>query len=49
MFEGYEYPIECVKIYDIPAIEIAKAIIEKDPSSHIHVPMLADRAAIYPK
>jgi AraC-like DNA-binding protein len=44
--EGYEHPIERTKIYDIPAIELAKAIIEKDPSSHIHIPMLADRAGI---
>jgi AraC-like DNA-binding protein len=43
---GYEYPIERTKLYDIPALELAKAIIEKDPVSHIHIPMLADRAGI---
>lgn len=44
--EGYEHPIERTKLYDIPAIELAKSIIEKDPVSHIHIPMLADRAGI---
>jgi AraC-like DNA-binding protein len=43
---GYEHPIEYTKLYDVPAIEMAKAIIEKDPASHIHIPMLADRAGI---
>jgi AraC-like DNA-binding protein len=46
IIEGYEHPIERTKLYDIPAIELAKAIIEKDPVSHIHIPMLADRAGI---
>lgn len=44
--EGYEHPIERTKLYDIPALELARQIIEKDPSSHIHIPMLADRAGI---
>lgn len=43
---GYEHPIERTKIYDIPALELAKSIIEKDPSSHIHIPMLANKAGI---
>jgi AraC family transcriptional activator of pyochelin receptor len=46
LITGYEHPIERTKIYDVPAIELAKAIIEKDPSSHIRIPMLADRAGI---
>jgi len=44
--EGYDQPIERTKLYDIPALEKAKSIIEKDPVSHIHIPMLADRAGI---
>lgn len=44
--EGYEHPIEHTKLYDIPALELARQIIEKDPSSHIHIPMLADKAGI---
>ena len=44
--EGYDHPIERTKLYDVPALELAKAIIEKDPVSHIHIPMLADRAGI---
>lgn len=44
--EGYEHPIERTKLYDIPALELARQIIEKDPCSHIHIPMLADRAGI---
>lgn len=44
--EGYEHPIERTKLYDIPALELAKSIIEKDPVSHIHIPMLADKAGI---
>jgi AraC family transcriptional activator of pyochelin receptor len=44
--EGYDHPIERTKLYDVPALELAKAIIEKDPTEHIHIPMLADRAGI---
>jgi AraC-like DNA-binding protein len=44
--EGYEHPIERTKLYDVPALEKAKQIIDKDPASHIHIPMLADKAGI---
>jgi AraC family transcriptional activator of pyochelin receptor len=44
--QGYEHPIERTKLYDVPALELSKSIIEKDPASHIHIPMLADRAGI---
>ena len=44
--DGYCLPIERTKIYDIPALELAKSIIEKDPVTHIHIPMLADKAGI---
>jgi len=43
---GYELPIEYTKLYDVPAIELARKIIERDPASHIHIPMLADKAGI---
>jgi AraC-like DNA-binding protein len=43
---GYEYPIERTKLYDIPALEFAKSIIEKDPVRHIHISVLADKAGI---
>lgn len=43
---GYEHPIARTKLYDVPAIEFAKSLIEKDPISHIHIPMLADKAGI---
>jgi AraC-like DNA-binding protein len=43
---GYEHTIERTKLYDVPAIELAKSIIDKDPISHIHIPMLADKAGI---
>lgn len=43
---GYEQPISRTKLYDVPAIEFAKSIIEKDPVAHIHIPMLADKAGI---
>ena len=43
---GYAYPIERTKLYDVPAIELAKSIIEKDPVNHLHIPILADRAGI---
>jgi len=43
---GYAHPIERTKLYDVPALELAKQIIDKDPCSHIHIPMLADRAGI---
>ena len=43
---GYEYPIERTKLYDIPAIEMAKALIDKDPVTHIHIGKLADKAGI---
>ena len=44
--EGSACPIERTKLYDVPAIELAKSLIEKDPFSHIHIPMLADKAGI---
>ena len=43
---GYAHPIERTKLYDVPAIELAKSIIEKDPVNHLHIPVLADRAGI---
>lgn len=43
---GYDCPIERTKLYDIPALELAKSIIEKDPVRHIHISMLADKAGI---
>jgi AraC family transcriptional activator of pyochelin receptor len=46
MIGGYAHPIERTKLYDVPALELAKQIIDKDPYSHIHIPMLADRAGI---
>jgi AraC-like DNA-binding protein len=44
--EGYECPIERTKLYDIPALELAKALIEKDPVRHIHISVLADKVGI---
>lgn len=44
--EGYDCPIERTKLYDIPALELAKALIEKNPVAHIHIPILADKAGI---
>jgi len=44
--EGYECPIERTKLYDVPALELAKALIEKDPVRHIHISVLADKAGI---
>ena len=46
MIGGYAHPIERTKLYDVPAIELAKSIIDKDPISHIHIPMLADKAGV---
>src|ERR1700733_6564376 len=43
---GYAHPIERTKLYDVPAIELAKSLIEKDPVNHLHIPILADRAGI---
>jgi AraC-like DNA-binding protein len=43
---GHANPIERTKLYDVPAIELAKSIIEKDPVNHLHIPILADRAGI---
>lgn len=43
---GYEQLISRTKLYDVPAIELAKSLIEKDPVAHIHIPMLADKAGI---
>jgi AraC-like DNA-binding protein len=43
---GYDHPIERTKLYDVPAIELAKSIIEKDPVNHLHIPILANRAGI---
>jgi AraC-like DNA-binding protein len=43
---GYQSPIEKTKLYDIPAIELAKALIDKNPVAHIHIARLADKAGI---
>jgi AraC family transcriptional activator of pyochelin receptor len=43
---GYAHPIERTKLYDVPAIELAKSLIEKDPVNHLNIPILADRAGI---
>jgi AraC-like DNA-binding protein len=43
---GYEQPISRTKLYDVPAIELARSIIDRDPVAHIHIPMLADKAGI---
>jgi len=43
---GYDCPIERTKLYDIPALELAKSIIEKDPVRHIHISTLAEKAGI---
>ena len=43
---GYAHPIERTKLYDVPAIELAKSLIEKNPVNHLHIPILADRAGI---
>ena len=43
---GYKCPIERTKLYDIPALELAKSIIEKDPIKHIYISDLADIAGI---
>jgi len=46
MIEGYGHPIERTKLYDIPALELAKSLIDRDPTSHIHIPLLAGKAGI---
>lgn len=46
VIDGCRHPIERTKLYDIPAIERAKQIIERDPIPHIHIPVLADKAGI---
>jgi AraC-like DNA-binding protein len=44
--EGYDCPIERTKIYDVPALELAKAIIDQNPVKHLHISVLADKAGI---
>jgi len=39
-------PIEKTKLYDIPAIEKAKQIIETDPSEHIFISRLAEKVGL---
>jgi AraC family transcriptional activator of pyochelin receptor len=43
---GCDHPIFRTKLYDVAALELAKSIIEKDPISHIHIPILAVKAGI---
>jgi AraC-like DNA-binding protein len=43
---GYDQPISRTKLYDVPALELARSIIERDPVAHIHIPMLANKAGI---
>jgi len=40
-FYHLDVPIEKTKLYDIPALEKAKQIIEKDPSEHFSISRLA--------
>ena len=47
LVRGYQHPIERSKPYDVPAIELANSIIEKNPVSLIHIPMLADKVGIH--
>lgn len=46
IIEGYSFPIECIKLYDIPFLELAKPIIEKNAAFHVHLPVLADKVGI---
>ena len=46
LIRGYQHPVERTRLYDVLAIEPAKSFIEKDPVSHIHIPVLADKAGI---
>jgi AraC-like DNA-binding protein len=39
-------PIERTKLFDVPALELAKSFIDKDPAIHIRVSNLADKAGI---
>jgi len=43
---GYDHPIASEKIYDVPAIEFARRIIERNPYDHIHIPILTDKTGI---
>src|ERR1700744_4224815 len=43
---GYSHPIEYTKLYDVPAIELAKSLIDRDPGVHIPISSLADKAGI---
>ena len=42
----FDVPIEKTKLYDIPAIEKAKQIIETDPSEHIFISRLAEKVGL---
>jgi AraC family transcriptional regulator, transcriptional activator of the genes for pyochelin and ferripyochelin receptors len=44
--EGYDHPIERTKLYDIPALELAKSFIDQDPEAHVDILTLADKAGI---
>jgi len=41
-----DVPIEKTKLYDIPAIEKAKQIIETDPSEHFYISTLAEKVGL---
>lgn len=42
----FDIPIEKTKLYDIPAIEKAKEIIEMHPSEHFYISTLAEKVGI---
>ena len=46
-FYHLDVPIEKTKLYDIPALEMAKQIIEKDPSEHFFISTLAEKVATF--
>ena len=45
-FYRLDVPIEKTKLYDIPAIEKAKQIIEMHPSEHFYISTLAEKVGL---
>ncbi|HEY4208355.1 MAG TPA: AraC family transcriptional regulator [Puia sp.] len=45
-FYHFDVPIEKTKLYDIPALEKAKQIIEMHPSEHFFISTLAEKVGL---
>jgi hypothetical protein len=42
----HQTELERLELYEVLAVELACELIKRHPTEHIHIPMLADKAAL---